>query len=132
MNSWESPRVDPGPANLNMLEKNKEIPGELLNETSIIVCTVDRLTDLEACLKSLLPFRARIADIIVVNNGPLLAAVPTHPQQLPVELDPANFQVVGERGRAVHRDPWTNCAIYGDGKRAHARSDQPICHLDGE
>ena len=52
-----------------------EIPGELLKQTSIIVCTVDRLTDLEACLKSLLPFRAAVADVIVVNNGPHLAPV---------------------------------------------------------
>ena len=52
-----------------------EIPGELLKQTSIIVCTVDRLTDLEECLKSLRPFRAAVAEIIVVNNGPHLAAV---------------------------------------------------------
>ena len=52
-----------------------EIPGELLKQTSIIVCTVDRLTDLEACLKSLLPVRAAVADVIVVNNGPHLAPV---------------------------------------------------------
>jgi GT2 family glycosyltransferase len=58
-----------------MLEKEMETPGELLNATSIIVCTVDRLTDLEACLQSLLPFRAAMADVIVVNNGPHLAAV---------------------------------------------------------
>lgn len=44
--------------------------GELLKTTSIIVCTVDRLRDLEACLKSLLPFSAAGAEIIVVNNGP--------------------------------------------------------------
>jgi GT2 family glycosyltransferase len=56
-------------------EEEMEIPGELLKQTSIIVCTVDRLTDLEECLKSLRPFRAAVADIIVVNNGPHLAAV---------------------------------------------------------
>jgi GT2 family glycosyltransferase len=75
MNFWVNPRFDPGPANENMLEREMEIPGELLKQTSIIVCTVDRLTDLEACLKSLLPFRAAVADVIVVNNGPHLAAV---------------------------------------------------------
>src|SRR5580692_4329191 len=75
MNFWANPRVDLDPANLNMLEKDMEIPGELLKQTSIIVCTVDRLTDLEACLKSLLPFRTSVAEIIVVNNGPHLAAV---------------------------------------------------------
>jgi GT2 family glycosyltransferase len=58
-----------------MREKDLEIPGELLKQTSIIICTVDRLTDLEACLKSLLPFRAAVAEIIVVNNGPHLAVV---------------------------------------------------------
>jgi GT2 family glycosyltransferase len=52
-----------------------EIPGELPNPVSIIVCTVDRLTDLEECLKSLRPFRAAVVEIIVVNNGPHLAAV---------------------------------------------------------
>ncbi len=52
-----------------------EISGELLKQTSIIVCTVDRITDLEACLKSLQPFRGGGAEIIVVNNGPHLAAV---------------------------------------------------------
>ena len=52
-----------------------EIPGELLKQTSIIVCTVDRLTDLEECLKSLRPFGAAVADIIIVNNGPRRAAV---------------------------------------------------------
>jgi GT2 family glycosyltransferase len=48
---------------------------ELLKQTSIIVCTVDRMTDLDACLQSLRPFKAGIADIIVVNNGPHLASV---------------------------------------------------------
>src|SRR5208283_5039376 len=52
-----------------------EVPGELLKQASIIVCTVDRLTDLEECLKSLRPFSATVAEIIVVNNGPHLAAV---------------------------------------------------------
>jgi GT2 family glycosyltransferase len=52
-----------------------EIPGELLNHTSIIVCTVDRLADLGACLQSLRPFRTAVREIIVVNNGPHLAAV---------------------------------------------------------
>ncbi len=52
-----------------------EVLGELLKQTSIIVCTVDRMTDLEECLKSLRPFRAAVAEIIVVNNGPYLAAV---------------------------------------------------------
>jgi len=52
-----------------------EIPGELLNQVSIIVCTVDRLTDLGLCLGSLQPFRSAVADIIVVNNGPHFAAV---------------------------------------------------------
>jgi GT2 family glycosyltransferase len=52
-----------------------QLPEELLKQTSIIVCTVDRLADLEACLKSLGPFRNAVADIIVANNGPHLAAV---------------------------------------------------------
>ncbi|HXW13030.1 MAG TPA: glycosyltransferase [Terriglobia bacterium] len=52
-----------------------EMADELLKQTSIIVCTTDRLTDLEECLKSLQPFRAAVAEIIVVNNGPHLAAV---------------------------------------------------------
>ena len=52
-----------------------QIPGELLKQACIIVCTVDRLADLEECLKSLRPFRAAVAELIVVNNGPHLAAV---------------------------------------------------------
>ena len=47
-----------------------EPPGDLLKETSIVVCTVDRMRDLEDCLKSLLPFSAAGAEIMVVNNGP--------------------------------------------------------------
>lgn len=43
---------------------------ELLKQASIIVCTVDRLPDLETCLESLLPFSTAGAEIIVVNNGP--------------------------------------------------------------
>jgi GT2 family glycosyltransferase len=49
--------------------------GELFKQTSVIVCTVDRLADLERCLESLQRFRATVAEIIVVNNGPHLAAV---------------------------------------------------------
>lgn len=52
-----------------------EIPSQLMNQTSIIVCTVDRLRDLELCLESLQPFRLAVAEIVVVNNGPHLAAV---------------------------------------------------------
>ncbi len=52
-----------------------EEPGELFKQASIIICTVDRLTDLERCLESLRPFRAAVAEILVVNNGPHLAAV---------------------------------------------------------
>ena len=52
-----------------------ETSGDLLNETSIVVCTVDRLQDLECCLKSLLPFSAAGAEVIVVNNGPRAAEV---------------------------------------------------------
>ncbi len=46
-----------------------EHSSELLNQTSIIVCTVDRLVDLDACLKSLSPFQSVVAGIVVVNNG---------------------------------------------------------------
>ncbi len=50
-------------------------PGDLLKATSVVVCTVDRLRDLDECLKSLLPFSAAGAEIIVVNNGPRAAEV---------------------------------------------------------
>ncbi len=50
-------------------------PVELVKQTSIIVCTVDRLTELEECLKSLRPFHSVGAEVVVVNNGPHLAAV---------------------------------------------------------
>jgi len=52
-----------------------EALGELLKQTSIIVCTVDRLADLERCLASLRPFRVAGAEVVVVNNGPHLATV---------------------------------------------------------
>jgi len=52
-----------------------EIPGDLLKQTSIIVCTVDRPTDLDRCVGSLLPFRKAGAEVIVVNNGPPSPAV---------------------------------------------------------
>lgn len=51
------------------------IPAELSKQVSLIVCTVDRLADLERCLASAEPFRAELEEIIVVNNGPLAAAV---------------------------------------------------------
>jgi GT2 family glycosyltransferase len=47
----------------------------LVNSTSIVVCTVDRPSDLEDCLKSLGPFRGVGAEVIVVNNGPRGALV---------------------------------------------------------
>ena len=47
----------------------------MLKQTSIIICTVDRLTDLERCLASLRHFQAAGADVMVVNNGPHLTAV---------------------------------------------------------
>lgn len=50
-------------------------PNALLNQVSIIVCTVDRLTELEECLESLRPFAPCVAEIIIVNNGPHAAAV---------------------------------------------------------
>jgi GT2 family glycosyltransferase len=56
-------------------EKDLEAPGELLKQVSIIVCTVDRPRELEACLESLRPFTAAVEEIIVVNNGPHVAAV---------------------------------------------------------
>jgi GT2 family glycosyltransferase len=52
-----------------------QAPNELLKQVSIIVCTVDRLSDLEWCLESLRPFRAAGAEILVVNNGPHSGAV---------------------------------------------------------
>ena len=50
-------------------------PGELLRQTSIIVCTVERLPDLARCLESLHPFRTAGAEIIVVDNGPHHTAI---------------------------------------------------------
>ena len=68
--------LEPQPAGANRAtERSDGDRGELLKQTSIIVCTVDRLTDLEECLKSLRPFHPAVAEIIVVNNGPQLAAV---------------------------------------------------------
>jgi len=50
-------------------------PGELVKQTSIIVCTIDRLQDLARCMESLQAFRSAGAEIIVVDNGPLHTAV---------------------------------------------------------
>jgi GT2 family glycosyltransferase len=51
------------------------ISDELSKQTSIIVCTVDRLKELDECLKSLGAFTLGGAEIIVVNNGPNVAEV---------------------------------------------------------
>jgi GT2 family glycosyltransferase len=56
-------------------EKVMEIPGELVKQASIIICTVDRLADLERCLVSIEPFQAAGAEVMVVNNGPHGTAV---------------------------------------------------------
>jgi len=73
-----------------------EIPAELRNQASIIVCTVDRLADLEECLKSLRPFGNAVAEIIVVNNGPHVAAVEAVAQR-------HDAKVVTENRRGVSR-----------------------------
>lgn len=73
-----------------------KIPGDLLNQASIIVCTVDRLKDLEECLESLRPFRSAVAEIIVVNNGPHLEAVGEVAQR-------HGARVVAESRRGVSR-----------------------------
>lgn len=52
-----------------------DIPAELWKRVSLIICTVDRLADLECCLASVRPFRPALAEIIVVNNGPHPTAV---------------------------------------------------------
>jgi len=49
--------------------------GELLRQTSIIVCTTDRFEDLARCLESLQCFRGTGAEIVVVNNGPAQSSV---------------------------------------------------------
>jgi GT2 family glycosyltransferase len=73
-----------------------EASGELWKQTSIIVCTVDRLADLERCLQSLRPFHAAVKEILVVNNGPCGEAVEEIAQ-----LHEA--KVVTERRRGVSR-----------------------------
>ncbi len=52
-----------------------DVAADLLNQVSLIICTVDRLPDLERCLTSVRQVRSALAEIIVVNNGPHLAAV---------------------------------------------------------
>jgi len=52
-----------------------ELPGDLFQQTTIIICTFDRLADLERCLASLGPFHAAGVEVVVVNNGPHGAAV---------------------------------------------------------
>ncbi|MDR3673844.1 MAG: glycosyltransferase family 2 protein [Acidobacteriota bacterium] len=66
---------EPHRPSVNSQKEEMETQGGLLKSTSVIVCTVDRLPDLEECLKSLAPFKAWVADIIVVNNGPRLKDV---------------------------------------------------------
>jgi GT2 family glycosyltransferase len=70
--------------------------GELLKQTSIIVCTVDRLADLARCLQSSRPFHAAVTEILVVNNGPCGEAV----EEI-AKLHEA--KVVTERRRGVSR-----------------------------
>lgn len=48
---------------------------DLLGQTSVIICTVDRLSDLAQCLDSLRPFQSALAEILIVNNGPRLESV---------------------------------------------------------
>jgi len=70
--------------------------GELLRQTSIIVCTTDRCEDLARCLESLQPFRSAGAEIVVVNNGPAQTSV--------TEISARNqARVVLEPGRGVSR-----------------------------
>ncbi len=42
----------------------------MLNNASVVVCTLDRLQHLEMCLQSLDPFQRQGAEVVVVNNGP--------------------------------------------------------------
>lgn len=53
----------------------KEDFRESARRTTIVICTVDRLADLDACLKSLAPFKADGAEVMVVDNGHLGAEV---------------------------------------------------------
>jgi glycosyltransferase involved in cell wall biosynthesis len=71
-------------------------PAELLKQVSLIICTVDRLPDLERCLASVRPFAAALAEVIVVNNGSHLAAVEEIAQH-------HHAKVVNEPRRGVSR-----------------------------
>ena len=52
-----------------------DLPAALLKQVSLIICTVDRLADLERCLASVQPYRAALGEVIIVNNGPHPAAI---------------------------------------------------------
>ncbi len=52
-----------------------DILPDAAEQVSLVICTVDRFADLERCLASLEPFRSVLREVIVVNNGPHLAAV---------------------------------------------------------
>jgi GT2 family glycosyltransferase len=69
---------------------------ELRKQVSLIICTVDRLADLERCLESVRPFAAAVGEIIVVNNGSYLAAV----EEI---ANPHHARVVTEPRRGVSR-----------------------------
>ena len=56
-------------------EEPMEGPGKLFKQASIVICTGHRLADLERCLESLRRFRAAVAEILIVNNGPYFAPV---------------------------------------------------------
>jgi len=73
-----------------------ETPGDLLRQTSIIVCTVDRPADLDRCLESLRAFQSGGAEVVVVNNGPQLAGV----EKIAA---PHGAKVVSELRRGVSR-----------------------------
>lgn len=51
------------------------ILADAAKQISLVVCTVDRFAGLERCLASVESFRSVLREVIVVNNGPHLAAV---------------------------------------------------------
>ena len=79
-----------------MTKEKMEAPAELFKQTTIIICTVDRLANLERCLESLQPFREAVAEVIVVNNGSCHTAV----EEIAMRH---NARVANEAGRGSGR-----------------------------
>ncbi len=78
------------------MDEQMDAEAKLQKQVSLIICTVDRLPDLERCLASVRQVRPGLAEIIVVSNGSHRAAV----EEIAGRHD---AHVIGEPRRGVGR-----------------------------